>query len=268
MTLTSALVAGVDVWLNTPRRPMEASGTSGMKTLANGGVNVSELDGWWAEAYSPEVGFALGDGQEHGEDYDATEAEQLYSILEQQIVPEFYHRDGEGLPTDWLRRVRASMSGLTVRFSGPRMVREYVEQAYLPAASAYVRRADDGAKLAKELQAWQDELAAHWHEIRLAAPQAETQDGKRMVSVSVALGEVDPNAVLVELYADGIDRDDPERIPMGLADPDAAPNASGERLYRAVLESERAASDYTPRVIPFHPEALVPNEFANIAWRQ
>ena len=142
MLLTEHLVQGVDVWLNTPRRPWEASGTSGMKVLVNGGINLSELDGWWAEAYTPEVGWALGDGQEHGDDpaWDAAEAEALYDLLEREVIPEFYARDDKGIPTSWVARMRESMARLTPRFSANRTVREYTEQRYIPAAAAYRER--------------------------------------------------------------------------------------------------------------------------------
>lgn len=126
ISLAQELVQGIDVWLNTPRRPWEACGTSGMKVLVNGGLNLSELEGWWAEAYAPEVGWALGDGQEHLEpDWDAREAEELYKRLEQEIVPEFYTRDTQGIPRPWVARMRASMAHLAPRFSSNRMVREY-----------------------------------------------------------------------------------------------------------------------------------------------
>ena len=139
MLLTEHLVQGVDVWINTPRRPWEACGTSGMKVLVNGGINLSELDGWWAEAYTPEVGWALGDGQEHGDDpaWDAVEADALYDLLEREVIPEFYTRDESGIPTAWVKRMRESMARLTPRFSANRTVREYTEQHYLPAAAAY-----------------------------------------------------------------------------------------------------------------------------------
>src|SRR5450759_1624235 len=127
MLLAERLVQGVDVWINTPRRPWEASGTSGMKVLVNGGINVSELDGWWAEAYAPEVCWALGDGQEHGDDPpgDAVEAEALYDRLEQEVIPEFFARTEKGIPTAWVARMRESMARLTPRFSASRTVREY-----------------------------------------------------------------------------------------------------------------------------------------------
>ena len=120
------LVQGVDVWINTPRRPCEASGTSGMKVLVNGGLNLSELDGWWAEAYSRDVGWALGDGHEHGDDpsWDAREAEALYDVLERQLIPEFYQRDSDGVPTAWIARIRESMARLTPYFSANRSVRD------------------------------------------------------------------------------------------------------------------------------------------------
>jgi starch phosphorylase len=148
MLLTEHLVQGVDVWINTPWRPWEACGTSGMKVLVNGGINVSELDGWWAEAYTPEVGWALGDGREHGDDpaWDAVEADALYDLLEREVIPEFYTRDERGIPTAWVARMRESMARLTPRFSANRAVCEYTEQHYLPAADVYrVRAADQGA---------------------------------------------------------------------------------------------------------------------------
>jgi starch phosphorylase len=133
MRLAQNLVGGVDLWLNTPRRPWEASGTSGMKVLVNGGLNFSELDGWWVEAYAPEVGWALGDGKEHGEDpaWDADEADRLYTLLEREIIPEFYRRDDRGLPQGWIARMRESMARLTTAFSANRAVRQYTEQHYL-----------------------------------------------------------------------------------------------------------------------------------------
>ena len=145
MLLTERLVQGVDVWINTPRRPWEASGTSGMKVLVNGGINLSELDGWWAEAYTPEVGWALGDGQEHGDDpaWDAVEAEALYDLLEHEVIPEFYSRDEQGIPAAWVARMRESMARLTPQFCANRTVQEYTEQHYLPAATAYQKRAAD-----------------------------------------------------------------------------------------------------------------------------
>ncbi|HUJ50750.1 MAG TPA: alpha-glucan family phosphorylase, partial [Bryobacteraceae bacterium] len=139
MSLGQRLVEGVDVWINTPRRPWEASGTSGMKVLVNGGLNLSILDGWWAEAYTPEVGWAIGDGKEHGDDpaWDAADAEALYKVLENEIIPEFYNRDEQGIPRGWVAKIRESMAVLTPEFSANRTVRQYTEDHYIPAAAAY-----------------------------------------------------------------------------------------------------------------------------------
>jgi len=168
MLLTEHLVQGVDVWLNTPRRPWEASGTSGMKVLVNGGINLSELDGWWAEAYTPDVGWALGDGQEHGDDpaWDAVEAEALYNLLEREVIPEFYARDANGIPTAWIKRMRESMALLTPRFSADRTVREYTEQRYLPAATAFRERAANGGAVGRQIVDWQHAVEQGWGLLR------------------------------------------------------------------------------------------------------
>src|SRR5208337_3430781 len=174
--LTSRLVEGVDLWLNTPRRPWEACGTSGMKVLVNGGLNLSELDGWWAEAYSPDVGWAVGDGLEHGDDpdWDAKEAEQLYTLLEQEVIPEFYKRDNSGIPAGWIARVRESMARLTPTFSATRCVLEYTSKYYLPLAAAYLRRANDNGKCAQSLIDWKRHLADHWSRLRFCAVNIES----------------------------------------------------------------------------------------------
>ena len=127
------MVAGCDIWLNNPRRPLEASGTSGMKVLVNGGINLSELDGWWVEAYTPEVGWALGDGQEHGDDprVDEQEAQDLYRILEQEVIPLFYNRTDQQIPSGWVQKMRQSMATLVPTFTTDRMVKEYPNKYYL-----------------------------------------------------------------------------------------------------------------------------------------
>ncbi len=160
LLMAEHLVQGVDVWVNTPRRPWEASGTSGMKVLVNGGLNLSELDGWWAEAYSPEVGWAIGDGREHGDDpaWDATEAETLYALLEREVIPEFYARDESGIPRRWVARMRESMARLTPTFSTNRVVRQYTEEHYLSAAAAFRRRAENRGSMGADLVGWHAEL--------------------------------------------------------------------------------------------------------------
>jgi starch phosphorylase len=130
------LVQGVDVWLNTPRRPQEASGTSGQKVLLNGGLNLSILDGWWAEAYDGLNGFAIGDGTTHvsPEEQDRRDAESLYRVLEEQVVPLYYDRDDHGVPHGWVARVKQSLRTLGWRFNTDRMLMDYTRECYLPAA--------------------------------------------------------------------------------------------------------------------------------------
>ena len=266
MALAEQLVQGVDVWINTPRRPWEASGTSGMKVLVNGGLNLSELDGWWAEAYSPDVGWALGDGQEHFESgWDAVETEQLFTLLEQQVVPEFYARDAEGIPRAWVARIRASLAGLTPRFSSNRMLAEYLERLYLPAAESFRRRTTDNLKMTRDLRVWLRHLRRHWPEIHWGNMAVEATGNEHVLRVQVYLGEIPPEAVSVELYAEPRPGDArPGRRPMQRDH--ALSGAAGGYLYVASVPADRPATDYTPRVVASHPEAQVPAETPLIRW--
>jgi len=265
MLLTEHLVQGVDVWINTPRRPWEASGTSGMKVLVNGGINLSELDGWWAEAYTPEVGWALGDGQEHGEDpaWDAAEADALYDLLEREVIPEFYARDEQGIPRAWVARVRESMARLTPRFSTNRTVREYAEQHYLPAASAYRERAADKCAVGLRMVRWQHALDEQWPMLRFGEVKVETKGEQHVFDVQVYLAHLDPKAVRVELYADGRS---PVRQEMKCVR--QLPAASGGYIYSGAVPASRTAADYTARVIPHFSGVAVPLEAGYIVWQR
>ena len=268
MLLTGQLVQGVDVWINTPRRPWEACGTSGMKVLVNGGLNLSELDGWWAEAYTPEVGWALGDGQEHDDDpaWDAAEAEALYDLLEQEVIPEFYTRDENGIPTAWVARIRESMARLTPRFSANRTVREYTEQHYLPAAAAYLKRAADKGAVGRQVVDWQHTLEQQWASLRFGEVKVETGEEQHVFKVQVYLDDLDPQAVQVELYAGGINGDAPLRQEMTRVRQLAG--ALGGYLYSAAVPATRPATDYTVRVIPHFPGVAVPLEAGHILWQR
>ena len=269
MLLTEHLVQGVDVWINTPRRPWEACGTSGMKVLVNGGLNLSELDGWWAEAYTPEVGWALGDGQEHGDDpaWDAAEAEALYELLEREVIPEFYARDAQGIPTAWVARMRESMARLTPRFSANRTVREYTEQHYLPAAAAYrIPAWPIKAQSAGEMVAWRHGLEQKWARLRFGEAKAETKDGQHRFDIQVYLDDLDPAAVRVELYADGVNGGDPVRQEMERVRQLVGP--AGGFAYRATVPANRPAADYTARVIPHYDGVAIPLEDPRILWQR
>ena len=268
LLLAEHLVQGVDLWINTPRRPWEASGTSGMKVLVNGGLNLSELDGWWAEAYASDVGWAIGDRQEHGDDpkWDAAEAEALYDLLEREIVPAFYSRDERGIATAWVSRMRRSMTTLAPRFSTNRVVREYTERYYLPAAKAYRDRAANRNAVSTGLVEWQRHLAAHWHEARFGGLRVATHDGRHDFAIELRLGGLDANAVRVELFADPLDGGKPLRLTMARG---AAMDGDGTGyLYTASLSNSRPAGDFTPRMIPDHPAAQQPLEAPYILWQR
>jgi len=268
MMLAQELVQGIDLWINTPRRPWEACGTSGMKILVNGGLNVSELDGWWAEAYSPEVGWAIGDGQEHGEDpaWDATEAEALYGLLEHEVIPEFYHRDEKDMPSKWLGRIRESMARLTPAFSASRAIREYTDHHYLPAASGYRERAAGDSSMGVSLVRWQRDIDMHWGAVRFGTVRIETHDGQHFFRVEVSPGEFNPEQLKVELFADSIQGGKPAIESMTALEPQAdSPDAL---TYSVKVSATRPAGDYTARIIPYHPNASVPLEAGQIIWQR
>jgi starch phosphorylase len=267
MQISENLVCGVDVWINTPRRPWEASGTSGMKVLVNGGINLSELDGWWAEAYTPEVGWALGDGKEHGDDpsWDAMEAGQLYDLLEQKVVPEFYHRNKKGIPVKWIARMRESMAQLTPRFSADRTVREYTEQHYLPAASAYLERTASKGEKGKQIADLLRNLDQKWGSMHFGEVKFESVDQYNKIEAQIYFGDLNPDTLQLELFANGIDGESPQvqKMIRG-AKIEGSDNAY---YYNASVSSGCPATDYTPRVIPNLPGVSVPLETNLILWQ-
>lgn len=267
IALAATLVKGIDVWINTPLRPWEASGTSGMKVLVNGGLNLSSLDGWWAEAYEPDVGWALEDGGDHDNpdtppSHD--EVDRLFCILEKQIVPEFYDRDSMGIPQRWIARIRRSMMRLTPRFSSSRMVLEYAYGSYLPAARAQAARFADCALRARELAAWERRLRDGWHEIRIGATRARRTADGFVFEVAVHLGRLRPEDVRVELYADGRGTEPAVHVSMTPVPPPAG--AADGAHYSATLRTERPAGHFTPRVLPRAEHVSVPLEVPLIRW--
>jgi starch phosphorylase len=268
MLVTEQLVQGVDVWINTPRRPWEACGTSGMKVLVNGGINLSELDGWWAEAYTPEVGWALGDGKEHDDDpaWDARDAETLYDLLEHEVIPEFYSRDEQGIPHAWVNRMRGSMAQLTSRFSSNRAVREYTEQHYLPAAAAYRQRSAEQGKTGVAMVAWRHALESKWSTLRFGEVKLETTAEQHIFDVQVYLDDLDPAAVRIEIYADSVN--DSAAVHQEMTQVRQLVGANNGYVYRAAVPASRPLSDYTPRLIPYYDGVAVPLEDARILWQR
>jgi starch phosphorylase len=265
MSLAQEMVQGVDVWVNTPRRPWEACGTSGMKLLVNGGLNLSVLDGWWAEAYRPDLGWVVGDTREDvSREDDAADAEQLYRLLEDEIVPAFFARDVQGIPRAWVARIRASMARLAPEFSSNRMMRDYVERCYRPAAAAFRRRAAGKGALARELCAWWQSTEQGWRDVGFGAVTAERRGDRWQFTSEVRLGALLPAMVRVELYADPVDGQAPMREPMQ-PDP-GSPDAAGRWIYRASVAAERPSWHFTPRIVLHHPDARTPIETPLIAW--
>jgi starch phosphorylase len=228
MTVARYLVQGVDIWLNTPLRPLEACGTSGMKAAANGVMNLSTLDGWWDEAWHADApgnlspGWAIGRREtfESRANQDQVEAEALYDLLERDLVPTFYDRRADGLPRRWLARMKAAIASLCHVYNSHRMVKEYTEDYYLKAHDWHCRLAAAEASPAKELAAWKDRVRACWPQVRIESVETPLGDsvpvGVGVASrVKVHLGALSPEEVAVELYAGRLDSH--ENITDGLA---------------------------------------------------
>lgn len=265
MLVAEQLVQGVDVWINTPRRPWEASGTSGMKVLVNGGLNLSELDGWWAEAYCADTGWAIGDRAEHDCDlqWDIQEAEKLYQILEDEIIPLFYRgRDVNGCPCGWVQKMRISMSRLTPQFSSNRMLQDYVSKLYIPAAQLLSARNDKASSEA--ICQWQHDLHQHWPLLHFGELSCHTENGQHHFEVQVYLDDLNCDAVMVQLFANGDETHPPAVIPMQRGD--ALSGAINSYNYTVVVSAKRSSEQFTPRIIPYHENGLVPMESAEILW--
>ncbi len=267
MMLAEQLVQGVDVWLNTPRRPWEACGTSGMKVLVNGAINLSVLDGWWAEAYAPELGWALGDGLEQGNDpaQDTIEAEALFDLLEREVVPEFYSRNSQDIPEAWTGRMRESMSQLTDRFSASRAVRDYTEQYYLPAAARYRQRKANDCAIGKEIVEWQDRLQQRWGQVRFTEAKVETRNAQHVFEFHVDLAGLDPSDIRAQLYCDENPDRESEIHDLQLVKP--AMGVDEYALYRVTIPGNQPAESYTARLIPHHAGVDGPLEDARILWQ-
>ncbi len=268
MHLTKQLVQGVDVWINTPRRLWEACGTSGIKVLINGGINLSELDGWWAEAYTPEVGWALGDGQEHGDDpaWDAAETVTLYELLEREVIPEFYTRNDQGIPNTWVNRMRESMARLTPQFSANPTLREYSERYYLPAAAAYRERAAEQGSIGVQVVNWQQELRNKWANLRLGDVKTTTSNKWHHFEVQVYLNGIGPDEVLVELYAEASNGGSPFRQKLCRDHP--LVGAEHGYTYKGQVLATSPSGDFTARTIPYLPGVTIPLEEGHILWKR
>jgi glycogen phosphorylase len=271
LALAQQMVQGVDLWINTPRRPWEACGTSGMKVLVNGGLNLSTLDGWWAEAYQPTLGWALaGDGSAGHQvtllaprEQDARDALQLYELLENQVIPRFYRRDQSGKSSEWLELIRNSMVTLTPRFSSNRMLCDYLQQYYLPSTAALAERQANNDQLALQLHQWQQQLLSQWPQLRIDRVEIMKREHGIQVEADIYLAQLQPSAIAAQLIAD------PGPASPALVFDLALQNSNGQHhRFAAEIATERAPDDFTLRLIPAHANALVPQEVPLIKWQR
>ena len=268
------LVEGVDVWLNNPRRPMEASGTSGMKVVANGGLNFSVLDGWWAEGYDPSVGWEIGRGETYEDlNYqDHVEAEDIYETLERSLIPLFYDRGSDNLPHGWIAKMKASMKALAPVFTTARMVAEYADKYYVPAARRERDLSADSFAKAKALVVWKRKVRDNWPKVTITNVRIDREklsSGQNApVHADITLGDLSPNDVVVQLYVGPIDADrtltEKETVDLSCQNPDAA---GGAFRYAGSLPTRHSGQQgFGVRVLPSHPDAVLPQELPLITW--
>ncbi|HVY44607.1 MAG TPA: alpha-glucan family phosphorylase, partial [Minicystis sp.] len=261
LRLAERMVQGVDLWINTPRPPLEACGTSGMKVLVNGGLNLSSLDGWWAEAHSDDVGWALPPGARS----DGEDASALYELLEREVVPAFYSRDASGLPRAWVAKMRASMSTLAGKYSSNRALRDYVDRFYVPGAREHVRRAASGCAAAVEMTAAAALLRELFSSIRFGDVTVAVDGARQVLSVAVYVDDIAPDLLAVELCADATADSPAVALPMRRGAPLVGAHGF---TFSAEVPTGRAAADCTPRVVPRIAGMAVPLELPLVRWQR
>ncbi|SME91688.1 alpha-glucan family phosphorylase [Desulfovibrio gilichinskyi] len=278
MKMANYLVQGCDIWLNTPRRPLEACGTSGMKAMANGVLQFSTPDGWWDEAYLSDnsLGWAIGRREDYNdlEYQDFVESQTLYKVLENDIIPDFYDRGHGSLPRSWVAKIKAALCKLGPEFNANRMVEDYTEKAYLPAFNNYKTMSKEDFKGAKELAAWRVELMTQWSslKIRNIISEAHTDiyvQEPIIVSAEVFLNGLKTEDVQVEIYAGPVSQD---RAFLGRKTIIMTPEedlGAGWHLYQGeVLPNEAGRFGYTVRILPHHELLLDPHSLGLIHWAQ
>jgi glycogen phosphorylase len=271
MAVARALVQGVDVWLNNPRRPLEASGTSGMKVVPNGGLNCSILDGWWDEGYRPGLGWAIGEAEFAGdhEHQDWLDSRSLYHLIEHEIAPRFYHRVDGGVPKAWCEMIKRSIAELAPQFSTARMVTDYAQKSYFPAARAFRRMAEGDA--AQEAIAWRARVKAAWPKLRVVSTQDTADAMLRLgqefcVKATVDLDGLSPQEVRVQALVGyiGPNRDLIKTVAYDL---DWFAEDDGRHVYQGTIAcSETGHRGYTVRVLPRHEIVDVAHELPLVVW--
>ena len=279
MALARYLVQGSDVWLNTPRRPKEASGTSGMKVIYNGGLNASILDGWWAEAYDPTVGWAIGSGEEYSQDewdlQDYIEAQALYNMLEMDIIPLFYTRGRDGLPREWIQRIKNSIAKLAPTFNTYRMVREYTETFYMPAHTRFQTLTQPDISRGKAFAEWRKRVREKWGGVQIHTVQVEPRQVKVgdqiEVHTLVSLGQLQPDDVRVQIYYGNLDSRGSliagDTLDMNYCGP--ADSQLGENVHEfcaTIGYTTTGKRGLSVRVLPHHPDLANPIQTGLITW--
>jgi starch phosphorylase len=274
ITVARMLVGGVDVWMNTPLRPLEACGTSGMKAVFNGVLNCSVLDGWWDEMYDSDVGWAIpsAEWQDDIEARNDIESTGLFSLLERQVVPLFYHRNDGGLPADWLAKVKASMARVGPKVSASRMLREYTTDLYEPAARRTRELRADGDARSRSFVAWTEKVLDAWPTVMVTSTtyaESTSPDGTVYeVTAQASLGQLEPEDIEVQILYGAVDLDDelrdPVCVPMIFAGDGDQP---GWRRYTFDLDFDQAGNfGFTVRIVPFHRDLPSYTQLGKVAW--
>jgi starch phosphorylase len=274
MSMARYLTAGADLWLNTPRRPLEASGTSGMKASMNGVLNCSILDGWWDEAYNPEVGWAIGRGEEYEDTnlQDEVESKALYDLLEREIIPLFYQRGRDGLPREWIRRMKCCMRTIGQSMSSHRMLMDYSNKFYFPALKNYRRVTKDDYSEAKSLAAYLNKLKQAWDALKIVRIESNAkpvmQRGDSLtVTAYLELGSMSPDELCIELYHGSMSTQTREIVNARLAEMKAAGQEGNVYRYQVKVECvDTGWQGHTVRILPKHAALVHPYRTGFVKW--
>ena len=269
------LVQGVDLWLNHPLRPLEASGTSGMKCAPNAGINLSVLDGWWREGFNGNNGWAIGAEIDNGtvEFQSEVDASSLYQLLENQIVPLYYAKPDGKLPLAWLQLMRESIRSITPVFNTHRMVREYAERLYIPAAQSHEDFSRDNCAAATQLSQWKAKMRKDWPQVKISEVQVSNQDRQNIavgeslqLAARIHLGAVDPKHVRVEAYHGEADNGGIKNPSVSVLS-ESNQDGDGSYIYRGTVPAaESGAYGFSVRVVPTHPHLMQSHELRLITW--